>query len=762
MSNRRKNILDEPEILYTNDFTHLIKFKYDYQYKPVISIMKDDKPRIILETFNEYYKEISEFLIAIGEPLLRTKNFHEYELNRFSLYSAASMNIKTEDIIIILENVSKNYLQDELKKYIRKYSEKYGKARLILNNGRYFINCKEENILDKLLAIQIVQYKHNICVKKRLTSQIQYNNNRNNMEIEENNIINNNINNNINNEIDNIPPRGENYIEIDISQPKDLEEIKKSCEEKGYPLLEEFDFKNDKNIDLKITPKFKAPIRSYQEKALNIMCNNGRARSGIIVLPCGSGKTLVGILAICTIHKNTIIICNNTVAVEQWYREIKDWVNINNKKEKKNIFYNNNESVVKLTSNRKKDEEIPLWNIKEEAGILITSFSMISYKGKRNEKVKNALEKLEKLEWGLMIIDEVQLLPAESFRTIAGEKFKVHCKLGLTATLVREDEKIKELIYLIGPKHYEANWLDLQKEGFLARVKCTEVWCEMDQDFYSNYLYYPARNSKERKALYISNSNKFLACLLLLEKHKGDQIIIFSDNLFTIERYNEFLKYLDPEYMKKVKEIKKKYTDEVRIKMEIQQLVSTLNYKKIDGNTNTNKREEALNEFKKENGINILLMTKVGDISIDIPNANVIIQVSSHFGSRMQEAQRFGRILRPKKDALSEYNAFFYTIVSKNTEEMKYSSKRHRFLVDQGYYFNVITKLEDIFDDKKIGEEEIEKKINYLNNSICKDYKEKTLKLIKESKIDKNDIEDEEDSMVYLAKKDEEDEYLFG
>ena len=745
MNSRKKNNQDEPEILYTNDFTHLITFKPDYKYKPVISIIKDDKPRIILETFNEYYKEISEFLIAIGEPLLRTKNFHEYELNRFSLYSAASMNIKTDDIITILENVSKNYLQNELKEYIKKYSEKYGKARLILDNGRYFIFCKEENILEKILNIQIVAYKHNNIYEKLKKLQLK----NNNMEIEEN--INNK--NNSNEKEENIPPRGKNYIEIDISEPKDLEEIKKSCEEKGYPLLEEYDFNNDKkNIDLKITPKFKSPIRSYQEKALNIMCNNGRARSGIIVLPCGSGKTLVGILAICTIHKNTIIICNNTVSVEQWYREIKDWVNINNKKEKNNKFiYNNYESIVKLTSNRKKDEEIPLWNTKEESGILITSFSMISYKGKRNEKVKNVLEKLEKLEWGLMIIDEVQLLPAESFRIIAGEKFKVHCKLGLTATLVREDEKIKELIYLIGPKHYEANWLDLQKEGFLARVKCTEIWCEMEQEFYKEYLNYPMKNSKERKALYVSNSNKFLACMLLLKKHKGDKIIIFSDNLFTIERYNEFLEQYKNDLIENIKN--KFKNDDIKLNIEKQKINYYYNFKKIDGNTPNKKREEALNDFKKENGINILLMTKVGDISIDIPNANVIIQVSSHFGSRMQEAQRFGRILRPKKDSLSEYNAFFYTIVSKNTEEMKYSSKRHRFLVDQGYYFNVITKLEEIFDNK--SKEEIEKDIKDLNKSICNDYKERTLKLIKENNIVKNDYNDELDSMEFLKNEDE-------
>ena len=143
-------------------------------------------------------------------------------------------------------------------------------------------------------------------------------------------------------------------------------------------------------------------------------------------------------------------------------------------------------------------------------------------------------------------------------------------------------------------------------------------------------------------------------------------------------------------------------------------------------------------------------MTKVGDISIDIPNASVIIQVSSHFGSRMQEAQRFGRILRPKKDALSEYNAYFYTIVSKNTEEMKYSSKRHRFLVDQGYYFNIITRLEEIFDNKS-NEEAKAIVNNYEGDSNYLDYADKTYRLIEESEKIEVDYADDKDSFNLLV-----------
>ncbi len=254
----------------------------------------------------------------------------------------------------------------------------------------------------------------------------------------------------------------------------------------------------------------------------------------------------------------------------------------------------------------------------------------------------------------------------------------------------------------------------------------------MHPKFYEKYLN-SNLSSEKKKILYVSNPTKYLATLILLEKHKDDKIIIFSDNLFTIKQYNTYLS------------IKKIAGDN-----------KNLNFKMISGETGAKERENSLKDFKREDGINILLMTKVGDISIDIPNTNVIIQVSSHFGSRMQEAQRFGRILRPKKDSLSEYNAFFYTIVTKNTEEMKYSSKRHRFLVDQGYYFNVITKLEEIIDNKS-NEEAIEYIKNMEKDRSYLDYIEKTFNSIEQKDRFDNDYNDDLDSYEILNNQDEND-----
>jgi DNA excision repair protein ERCC-3 len=173
----------------------------------------------------------------------------------------------------------------------------------------------------------------------------------------------------------------------------------------------------------------------------------------------------------------------------------------------------------------------------------------------------------------------------------------------------------------------------------------------------------------------------------------------------------------------------------------------------IHGKISNKNREIILDEFRSESGVNILLMTKVGDISIDIPNANVIIQISSHFASRMQEAQRFGRILRPKKDIFSEYNAFFYTVVSKNTNEMTYSNKRHRFLVDQGYYFSIINDIGNIFENKseKERKEILErfKKDESYEEYIIDTYKEIEEKIYKKEKV-VNDFNDEKDTHEIL------------
>jgi len=263
-------------------------------------------------------------------------------------------------------------------------------------------------------------------------------------------------------------------------------------------------------------------------------------------------------------------------------------------------------------------------------------------------------------EWGLMVLDEVHVVPADMFRRVT-ERIKTHSKLGLTATLLREDDKIKDLNFLIGPKLYEANWLQLSEEGHIARVQCAEVWCPMTMEFHSEYI--KARTTNKRSLLSIMNPRKFQACQFLIDFHerRGDKIIVFSDNVYALKAYAQGLgKYF------------------------------------IYGDTNQNERDRVLSNFQYNENLNTIFLSKIGDTSLDLPEATCLIQISSHYGSRRQEAQRLGRILRAKRRNDEGFNAFFYSLVSKDTMEMYYSSKRQAFLVDQGYAFKVITHLNGI------------------------------------------------------------------
>ncbi|CAI7865144.1 unnamed protein product, partial [Closterium sp. NIES-53] len=370
-----------------------------------------------------------------------------------------------------------------------------------------------------------------------------------------------------------------------------------------------------------------------------------RARSGIIVLPCGAGKSLVGVSAAVRIRKSCLCLATNAVSVDQWCMQFKMWSTIKD------------QHISRFTSDTKE-------MFQGDAGIVVTTFNMIAFGGKRSAESNKIIEAIRSREWGLLLMDEVHVVPAQMFRKVIGIT-KSHCKLGLTATLVREDELIADLNFLIGPKLYEANWLDLVRGGYIANVQCVEVWCPMTREFYAEYIRADAR---KRQGLYVMNPNKFRACEYLIrfhEEQRRDKIIVFSDNLFALEQY-----------------------------------ARKLNKPMIYGPTSHAERTRVLYAFKNSPNVNTVFLSKVGDNSIDIPEANVIIQISSHAGSRRQEAQRLGRILRAKgrkEDRMAggteHYNAFFYSLVSTDTQEMYYSSKRQQFLIDQGYSFKVVTSL---------------------------------------------------------------------
>ncbi|KAK9880738.1 hypothetical protein WA026_013062 [Henosepilachna vigintioctopunctata] len=616
---------------------------------------------IFLESFSPVYKHAHDFLIAISEPVCRPEHIHEYKLTAYSLYAAVSVGLQTNDIIEYLKRLSKTSIPDGIIEFIKLCTLSYGKVKLVLKHNKYFVESPHPEVLQKLLKDPVIQecrLRRNVeNESEEFITQVQDKKNIPNFgskpgSSEQPNDGVTSVPEDITNfydKIDNEEDEEENALEtvsFEVNQEK-IEIIQKRCIELEHPLLAEYDFRNDTvNPDIKVDLRPSAVLRPYQEKSLRKMFGNGRARSGVIVLPCGAGKSLVGVTACCTVRKRALVLCNSGVSVEQWKQQFKMWSTAD-------------DSMICRFTSEAKDKPMG-------CSILVTTYSMITHTQRRSWEAEQTMKWLQDQEWGIMVLDEVHTIPAKMFRRVL-TIVQSHCKLGLTATLLREDDKIADLNFLIGPKLYEANWLELQKRGFIARVQCAEVWCPMTQEFYREYL---VCKTSKRLLLYVMNPNKFRATQYLIRYHerRGDKTIVFSDNVFALKHY--------------------------AIKM---------NKPYIYGPTSQSERIQILQNFKFNPKVNTIFVSKVADTSFDLPEANVLIQISSHGGSRRQEAQRLGRILRAKKGAIAEeYNAFFYTLVSQDTMEMAYSRKRQRFLVNQGYSYKVITKLSGMEEEQDL------------------------------------------------------------
>lgn len=625
--------------------------KPDHHNRP---LWVNDAGGIILESFHPLFDEAQDFLINIAEPQSRVSKMHEYQLTTHSLFAAVSVGHSSREIIDRLDRYSKTALSDAIISFVEKSTSAFGKAKIVLKNTQTYIESEDPTILQKLLRDPIVAEcradttggliqeaapkigqmaipgTKMAAGAKQMAQQPQ--------DIPE-----------IPAPSDMIASLREDDDDDEVTQvhsfrikSEDREKVVKRCRRIGLPLTEEYDFNNDeKNPNLEIDLKPHAQIRYYQEKALSKMFSNSRARSGIIVLPCGAGKTLVGITAACGVKKSVIVLCTSAMSVVQWRAEFIKWSNINP------------EDVAVFTADNK--NQFP-----RQAGIIISTYSMISNARKRSYDAEKVMKFIREREWGLLIADEVHVVPANIFKKVTYE-IASHAKLGLTATLLREDDKIDDLNFLIGPKLYEANWQELSEQGHIARVQCAEVWCQMTPEFYTEWL--KPSSLQKRALLSIMNPRKFQACQFLINYHesRGDKIIVFSDNVYALEKYS--------------RKLGKAY---------------------IYGATPQQERLRILENFQHNELVNTIFLSKIGDTSLDLPEATCLIQISSHYGSRRQEAQRLGRILRAKRRNDEGFNAFFYSLVSKDTDEMYYSSKRQAFLVDQGYAFKVITRLEGL------------------------------------------------------------------
>ncbi|KAF3319217.1 DNA repair helicase RAD25 [Orbilia oligospora] len=654
--------------LFKRDELSFLKMKPDHESRPMWINPRNGK--IILESFSPLAPAAQDFLTAIAEPLSRPTYLHEYRITPHSLYAAVSVGLDPKDIVAVLDRFSKIPIPDEIVQFINGCTGSYGKVKLVLKHNRYFLESSDMKMLQILLRDQVISEQRvftdvgdgdgitkesapkmgalvipgtKIAAGVAQGQQVVQPNGGENEEqkpetaeelfasvtaLKEGE------------EDDDDDEEAEAVHSFEVCA-EGVEKVQKQCLTLGYPLLEEYDFRNDSrnaNLDMDLRPQ--AQIRHYQEKSLSKMFGNGRAKSGIIVLPCGAGKTLVGITAACTIKKSVVVLCTSSMSVVQWRNEFLKWSTINP------------DQIAIFTAENKE-------RFRGDAGIIVTTYSMVTNSRTRSHDSQKMMDFLMGREWGLLLLDEVHVVPANIFRKVI-HSIATHAKLGLTATLLREDDKIQDLNFLIGPKLYEANWMELSEQGHIARVQCAEVWCPMTTEFYQEYL---NETPRKRALFYIMNPRKFQACQFLIDYHekRGDKVIVFSDNVFALAAY--------------ARKLNKPY---------------------IYGGTPQQERLKILQNFQRNELINTVFLSKIGDTSLDLPEATCLIQVSSHYGSRRQEAQRLGRILRAKRRNDEGFNAFFYSLVSKDTAEMYYSSKRQAFLVDQGYAFKVITHLQGI------------------------------------------------------------------
>ena len=358
-------------------------------------------------------------------------------------------------------------------------------------------------------------------------------------------------------------------------------------------------------------------LRDYQSYAAESFWEGG---SGVVVLPCGAGKTIVGAASMAQAQTTTLILVTNTVAGRQWRDEL-------------------------LRRTTLIPEEIGEYSgeRKEIRPVTIATYQVVTRKTKGEYR---ALELFDSRDWGLIIYDEVHLLPAPVFRMAAD--LQSRRRLGLTATLVREDGREDDVFSLIGPKRYDAPWKELEMAGYIATAECVEVRTTLTDE---ERLTYATAETRERYRLAACSAGKLKVVDKLLAQHAGQQTLIIGA-------------YVD----------------------QLEEIAQRIGAPLVDGKTTTKKREQAFQAFR-DGEISTLVVSKVANFSIDLPEAAVAIQVSGTFGSRQEEAQRLGRLLRPKTDGAE---AVFYTVVARDTLDAEYAMHRQRFLAEQGYAYRLV------------------------------------------------------------------------
>lgn len=547
-------------------------------HKPVIA---QSDHTVLLEVDNPSFVEARDRLALFAELVKSPEHIHTYRITPLSIWNAAAAGATREEIFGTLQDFSKYDVPTNLLVDIEDYLSRYGKLLLEKSAEDLVLRCADSHLADQLK------------LNKKIAPLL-------------------------------LKEKSPNTFRID---PANRGDLKQRLVKIGFPVkdLAGYVKGDDFHFQMRDTTLEGRPfgIRYYQEQSAGAFHQGGRAEggSGVIVLPCGAGKTVVGITVMNLLQTQTLILATNVVALRQWRDEILDKTTVTGR----DIAEYSGES-------------------KNFAPVTIATYQIVTYRKDKDGPFPH-FGLFNARNWGLIIYDEVHLLPAPVFRVTAEIQSKR--RLGLTATLVREDGLEEDVFSLIGPKRYDVPWKELEQKGWIATAQCHELRIPLHS---SVRLDYAAAENRSKFRIASENPNKMKVIEDLLEKHAEDRVLVIG------------------QYLEQVRDISH------RLKCPL-----------ITGQTPNAKRVELFEDFRTGR-IKFLVVSKVANFAIDLPDANVAIQVSGTFGSRQEEAQRLGRILRPKSTGKI---AHFYTVVTRETVEQEFASKRQLFLTEQGYSYEI-------------------------------------------------------------------------
>lgn len=552
-------------------------------YDPQNPLIIQGDRTLLLEVQNPRFEATRDAIAPFAELEKSPEYIHSYRITPLSLWNAASLGLRADEIIERLQTYAKYPLPGNVITDIHELAGRWGRLKLVAIDDEIHLVAN-----DRALLIELARRQE---VGKLLSG-----------------------------------PRGEKAYAI---PPGNRGLLKQALIVLGWPAEDLAGYVEGEAFPIELR-EAAFDVRDYQREAADAFYASGdlRGGSGVIVLPPGSGKTIVGLAAMGLVGQSTLILTTNRTSVNQWRREI-------------------------LAKTHVRSDQVSEYTggAKDIGPITLATYQMLTHRPDKDGPFPH-LQLFSRRDWGLIVYDEVHLLPAPVFRATA--EIQARRRLGLTATLVREDGNEGDVFALIGPKKYDVPWRDLERRGWIAEAACTEVRLNLPEDQRMDYAIAELRDQHRIAA---ENPRKLHVIKDIMQQHPGAPTLVIGQYI----RQLEFI------------------ADNFGVPL-------------ITGKTAQREREKLFEAFRQGDFADnldrpILVLSKVGNFALDLPDAELLVQVSGTFGSRQEEAQRLGRILRPKTDGRQSH---FYSLVTRDTSEQEFAHKRQLFLAEQGYSYRIL------------------------------------------------------------------------